>query len=114
MGFSRKRRALGQGREEGAQPRTNLYDEVTRKIISELEAGRFPWVQPWSSSAAGGPGLPRNALTGRRYSGVNVLLLWGAAIEGGKPNASSGLSRAMSGQRSTPPPRGEEADCSRH
>lgn len=83
MGISPKRRAARQGREEGAQPRTNLYDEVTRKIIAELEAGRFPWVQPWDASAAAGPGLPRNALTGRRYSGVNVLLLWGAAIEGG-------------------------------
>lgn len=83
MGISGKRRAARQGREEGAQPRANLYDEVTRKIISELEAGRFPWVQPWDSSAAGGPGLPRNALTGRRYSGVNVLLLWGEAICGG-------------------------------
>ena len=83
MGFSRKRRASGQGREAGAQPRANLHDEVTRQIIRELEAGRFPWVQPWDASAASGPGLPRNALTGRRYSGVNVLLLWGAAIEGG-------------------------------
>jgi antirestriction protein ArdC len=83
MGISPKRRAARQGREEGAQPRTNLYDEVTRKIIAELEAGRFPWVQPWDASAAAGPGLPRNALTGRRYSGVNVLLLWGAAIKGG-------------------------------
>lgn len=83
MGISAKRRAARQGCEEGAQPRTNLYDEVTRKIISELEAGRFPWVQPWDASAAGGPGLPRNARTGRRYSGVNVLLLWGEAISGG-------------------------------
>lgn len=56
---------------------------MTRKIVSELEAGRFPWVQPWDASAAAGPGLPRNALIGRRYSGVNVLLLWGAAIKGG-------------------------------
>jgi antirestriction protein ArdC len=61
----------------------DIYAEVTARIISELEQGRFPWVQPWDGSAAGGPGLPRNALTGRRYSGVNVLLLWGAAIEGG-------------------------------
>jgi len=83
MGFSRKRRVATQGREDGAQPRANLYDEVTRRIITELEAGGFPWVQPWSSSAAGGPGLPHNALTGRRYSGVNILLLWGAAIAGG-------------------------------
>ncbi|SLK06050.1 ArdC family protein [Novosphingobium mathurense] len=85
MGFSGKRRARGEGSEDKTQPRANLYDEVTRKIISELEAGRFPWVQPWDSHVAGGPGLPMNALTARRYSGVNVLLLWGAAIEGDYP-----------------------------
>ena len=28
--------------------RANLYDEITGKIIAELEAGRFPWVQPLS------------------------------------------------------------------
>ncbi|MFA5969668.1 MAG: hypothetical protein WC816_10570 [Sphingomonas sp.] len=27
--------------------RTNLYDEVTARIISELEAGRVPWVPRW-------------------------------------------------------------------
>lgn len=86
MGVSRRRRARGEVREDGAQPRTNLYDEVTAKIIAELEAGRFPWVQPWDSHVAGGPGLPMNALTSRRYSGVNVLLLWGAAIAGEYPS----------------------------
>lgn len=70
-----------------AQPeaRASLYDEVTRRIIAELEAGRFPWVQPWGWAEGTGPtpGLPRNALTGRTYSGVNVLILWGAVIEQG-------------------------------
>ncbi len=72
----------------GDGPVRDLYAEVTAKIITELEEGRFPWVQPWDSSVAGGPGLPRNALTGRRYSGVNVLLLWGAAIGGEYPSQS--------------------------
>jgi antirestriction protein ArdC len=27
--------------------RASLYDEITNKIITELEAGRVPWVQPW-------------------------------------------------------------------
>jgi antirestriction protein ArdC len=27
--------------------RASLYTEITDKIIAELEAGRFPWVQPW-------------------------------------------------------------------
>ena len=65
--------------------RVSLYDEVTAKIIAQLEAGCFPWAQPWSSAAAV-PGLPRNAVTGRAYSGVNVLILWGAVIEGCYPS----------------------------
>lgn len=32
--------------------------------------------------------MPRNALTGRGYSGVNVLILWGAVIEHGYPSQS--------------------------
>lgn len=65
--------------------RPSLYDEVTAKIIAQLEAGIFPWVQPWSSAGAV-PGLPRNAVTGRAYSGVNVLILWGAVIERSFPS----------------------------
>ncbi|MDP3907540.1 ArdC family protein [Novosphingobium sp.] len=65
--------------------RVSLYDEVTQAIIAQLEAGVFPWVQPWSSAKAG-IGLPRNAGSGRAYSGINVLILWGAVIEGGYPS----------------------------
>ncbi|HWT96293.1 MAG TPA: zincin-like metallopeptidase domain-containing protein [Terriglobales bacterium] len=64
------------------EERGNLYAEVTNRIIAELEAGRFPWVQPWGS-AKGELGLPKNAATGRTYSGINILILWGAVIEGG-------------------------------
>ena len=67
--------------------RVNLYDEVTARIISELEAGRLPWIQPWRVQPLGtkglGPCLPRNAATARPYSGINILLLWGAAQERG-------------------------------
>jgi antirestriction protein ArdC len=65
--------------------RGSLYDEVTASIIAQLEEGVFPWVRPWSKAAAA-PGLPRNAVTGRAYSGINVLILWGAVIEGGYPS----------------------------
>lgn len=61
-----------------------LHDTVTARIISELEAGRFPWVQPWASSGGTPLGLPQNASTGRTYSGVNILLLWSAAVEQGR------------------------------
>ena len=40
-----------QSRKTGAaRDRTNLYSEITDKIIAELEAGRVPWVQPRSRS----------------------------------------------------------------
>ncbi|SMF34959.1 Antirestriction protein ArdC [Azospirillum oryzae] len=63
---------------------TSLYAEITARIIAELEAGRLPWVQPWGTPAAAAPlGLPRNAATGRAYTGVNVLILWGAVVARG-------------------------------
>ncbi|MGE0765557.1 MAG: ArdC family protein [Hyphomicrobiaceae bacterium] len=62
--------------------RTSFYDDITNKIIAELEAGRFPWVQPWSTpSAKAQLALPKNASTSRPYSGINVLILWGEVIE---------------------------------
>lgn len=81
----RTRRTSGKGRADSGAPRASLYDEVTAKIIAQLEAGCFPWAQPWGSAAAV-PGLPRNAVSRRPYSGVNVLILWGAVIEGGYPS----------------------------
>jgi antirestriction protein ArdC len=64
--------------------RTSLYEDITSKILAELEAGRLPWVQPWGSPGVSAPlGIPRNAATGRNYSGINVLILWGAVVQHG-------------------------------
>jgi antirestriction protein ArdC len=52
----------------------DLYSEVSTRIIAELERGALPWVKPWSATA--GMNTPCNAVTGRPYSGCNVLLLW--------------------------------------
>ena len=69
-------------RTRAGQDRASLYDEITGKIIRELEAGRAPWVQPWGTASAKAPlAMPKNAATSRRYSGINVLILWGAVIE---------------------------------
>src|ERR1700674_4592806 len=71
-------------RARAGQDRTSLYSEITDKIIAELEAGRVPWVQPWGTAAAKASlPMPKNAATERRYSGVNVLILWGAVVEHG-------------------------------
>ncbi|UFZ02606.1 ssDNA-binding domain-containing protein [Bradyrhizobium ontarionense] len=75
------------GRRVGARAgegRASLYEEITNTIIGELEAGHVPWVQPWGTQAAKAQlALPRNAATRRPYSGINVLILWGAVIERG-------------------------------
>jgi antirestriction protein ArdC len=71
-------------RQDAGGSRTGLYEEITNKIITELEAGRVPWVQPWGTEVAKASlALPKNAATARPYSGINILILWGAVIERG-------------------------------
>jgi antirestriction protein ArdC len=51
------------------------YQEVTDRVIAALEAGTPPWRKPWDPDKTGGPAMPRNAATGQRYRGINVLTL---------------------------------------
>lgn len=53
------------------------YLEVTDRIVEALKNGVVPWERPWASSA------PRNAESGRRYRGINRLLLELTALERG-------------------------------
>jgi antirestriction protein ArdC len=62
--------------------RASLYSEVTNRIIAEMEEGRLPWVQPWDSAVCVCT-MPQNGTTGRRYSGINVLILWAEVISRG-------------------------------
>ena len=79
----RRSLARGEGRGEAAS-RCSIYDEVTERIVAELEAGRIPWTQPWDAKAFA-PGLPKNADTRRSYSGINILILWAEAVRRGFP-----------------------------
>jgi antirestriction protein ArdC len=54
--------------------KTDVYQDVTSKIIEALERGVSPWVCPWIR--AGEDALPVNHATGDHYRGINVLLLW--------------------------------------
>lgn len=57
----------------------DIYQEVTNKIIEQLENGTPSWERPWAKlKNVRGQNIPHNAHTGRPYSGVNTLLLWGA------------------------------------
>src|SRR5215212_376051 len=58
----------------------DLNAEVSARIVAELERGAAPWVKPWSASA--GQNVPQNAVSGRPYSGCNVVLLWLARDRG--------------------------------
>ena len=66
-----------------APARADVYARVTDRIVADLARGVRPWVKPWS---AGQPGaritLPLRS-NGTPYRGVNVLLLWGEAMERG-------------------------------
>ena len=62
--------------------RESLYREVTSRIIAEIEEERLPWVQPWERAACACT-MPCNAASLRRYSGINVLILWAEAMAKG-------------------------------
>jgi antirestriction protein ArdC len=49
--------------------------------LSELERGVMPWRKPWDGARTG-LALPRRA-TGENYRGVNVIMLWSAAVAKG-------------------------------
>jgi antirestriction protein ArdC len=49
--------------------------EFANRIVVELEKGVKPWVRPWDPAKAGGPQAPFNPVTGKRYHGINVLIL---------------------------------------
>jgi antirestriction protein ArdC len=63
--------------------RADIYQEVTDRIIADLEAGVASWAKPWNNGVAPMSALPVNHSTGRAYSGVNILILWGAAVSKG-------------------------------
>ncbi|RRH92172.1 DUF1738 domain-containing protein [Mesorhizobium tamadayense] len=86
MRANNKRSGSGQaGAGKGGGPGASLYQEITDRIIAELERGTVPWVKPWGRAKAS-LGLPKNAATQRRYSGINILILWGAVIERSYPS----------------------------
>ncbi|QDK36027.1 ArdC family protein [Sphingomonas sp. IC081] len=63
-------------------PRSDVYQEVTNQIIAMLEKGTRPWSPRWASGLAS---LPRRH-EGTAYRGINILLLWSAAMTRGFSN----------------------------
>lgn len=59
---------------------SDIYLDVTNKIVSALNQGVIPWIKPWKTtvSSADCP-FPINAITRRPYAGINIPLLWAEA-----------------------------------
>ncbi len=55
----------------------NIAEEITKRILEDLEKGITPWEKPWK--AGRGWPFPLNASTKRNYRGINVFLLLGEA-----------------------------------
>ena len=48
-----------------------IYQDVTDRIIAELEKGATPWVKPWQADNT----ADRNIVSGKPYRGINRILL---------------------------------------
>lgn len=61
----------------------DVYQKITDKIIADLERGELTWLKPWSARNSEGRIVKPLRHNGAAYSGINVLMLWGAALEAG-------------------------------
>jgi antirestriction protein ArdC len=57
------------------EEKRDLYQEVTDRLITALEQGHAPWLKPWKDGKYLSAFEPHNALSGRPYSGINVINL---------------------------------------
>jgi antirestriction protein ArdC len=56
-------------------PKVDIAQEITDAVIAQMESSNDPWENP--SNATGG--MPRNAIKGNMYHGVNPFILWHTA-----------------------------------
>lgn len=61
----------------------DIYTQVTDKIIADLEQGELTWLKPWNTENLNGRIVRPLRHNGLPYSGINVLMLWGATLEAG-------------------------------
>ncbi|WP_338720747.1 zincin-like metallopeptidase domain-containing protein [Devosia sp. XK-2] len=63
--------------------KNDIYTQVTDKIIADLEQGELTWLKPWSTENLNGRIVRPLRHNGLPYNGINVLMLWSAALETG-------------------------------
>jgi antirestriction protein ArdC len=63
--------------------KADVYQKITDQIVSELEKGVRLWLKPWNAEHAAGRITRPLRGNGVPYQGINVLMLWSAAMEKG-------------------------------
>lgn len=63
--------------------RKDVYSRITDRIIADLEQGVRPWMKPWNAEHAAGRITRPLRHNGQPYNGINVLMLWSAAVDRG-------------------------------
>ncbi|MER8417974.1 zincin-like metallopeptidase domain-containing protein [Mesorhizobium sp. M1329] len=63
--------------------KADVYERVTATIIDELEKGVRPWLKPWNAEHAAGRISRPLRHNGVPYQGINVIMLWSAAMAQG-------------------------------
>jgi antirestriction protein ArdC len=61
----------------------DIYERITGKIVADLEQGVRPWMRPWNAEHAAGRITKPLRGNGIPYNGINVIMLWSAAIVAG-------------------------------
>ena len=61
----------------------DLYSRITAKICADLEQGVRPWLKPWNADHAAGRITRPLRWNGTPYRGINVVVLWSAAVTKG-------------------------------
>jgi antirestriction protein ArdC len=63
--------------------RQDVYQGITDRIVAELKKGVRPWLKPWHVEHAAGRITRPLRANGIAYQGINVLMLWEAALSSG-------------------------------
>lgn len=63
--------------------KVDLYEQVTNQIVRQLEQGVRPWMVPWNAGHPAGSICRPLRCNGQPYNGINILMLWGTAMERG-------------------------------
>jgi antirestriction protein ArdC len=63
--------------------KTDIYQRITDQIVYELEKDVRPWMKPWNAEHTAGRITRPLRGNGIPYKGINILMLWSAAMDKG-------------------------------